>query len=338
MTGLKYHFIKFPSSDVLLNQKELLSSAKTVATIPSRMTTCFSYYHTFGMTEKYLIMIEQPWVANSMKLAASKLKGSTFYECLDWCPQEKNLFHIVSKDTGKPILEGKFKLISQHSFFFLNFINCYEDGGDGIVIDLIGYDSPEILDQLFLKKLRQGKLEVKDKSKIMRFVIPLKMKEEGFEGNLVSAQNSATALLDKKNIVLTPHLVTDQQGCEHPSINRLLTGRKTDFAYVIGWMESVNRGFFANALTKVHLNTGECVAWRGDEFCHPMEAVFIPRCEDSSVETGEDDGLVVASVTDVRQDHKDFLVFLDARNMAEVARVSFDEGLPFGSHGYLGQY
>ena len=38
-----------------------------------RMTTCFSYYHTFGLTENYLIMIEQPWVANSLKLIASKV-------------------------------------------------------------------------------------------------------------------------------------------------------------------------------------------------------------------------------------------------------------------------
>ena len=31
---------------------------------------------------------------------------------------------------------------------------------------------PNILDQLFLDKLRSGKLDVKDKSKVMRFVIP----------------------------------------------------------------------------------------------------------------------------------------------------------------------
>jgi hypothetical protein len=39
------------------------------------MKTCFSYYHTFGLTENYLLMIEQPWVANSLKLIASKVKG-----------------------------------------------------------------------------------------------------------------------------------------------------------------------------------------------------------------------------------------------------------------------
>ena len=159
---------------MVLNQKELLSSARVVASIPSRMTTCFSYYHSFGMTENYLVMIEQPWVANSIKLAASKLKGSTFYECLDWCPKEKNLFHIYSKHTGKPILSSaKLKIMSSSSFFFLNFINCFEDHDENvIVIDLIAYDSPNILDQLFLDKLRSGKFDVKDKSKVLRFVVP----------------------------------------------------------------------------------------------------------------------------------------------------------------------
>jgi carotenoid cleavage dioxygenase-like enzyme len=37
------------------------------------MKTCFSYYHTFGLTENYLLMIEQPWVANSLKLIASRV-------------------------------------------------------------------------------------------------------------------------------------------------------------------------------------------------------------------------------------------------------------------------
>ena len=64
--GLKYHFIKFPPSEKELEIKELLSSASFVATLSSRMTTCFSYYHSFSMTENYLIMIEQPWVSKTI--------------------------------------------------------------------------------------------------------------------------------------------------------------------------------------------------------------------------------------------------------------------------------
>ncbi len=51
--------------------------------------------------------------------------------------------------------------------------------------------------------------------------------------------------------------------------------------------------------------------------------------------SSEDDGLIVASVTDVRDDVKDFLLFIDARNMTEVARASFDEQIPLSSHACL---
>jgi hypothetical protein len=39
----------------------------------------------------------------------------------------------------------------------------------------------------------------------------------------------------------------------------------------------VNRGHFANSVTKIDMDTGETVAWRGDNFTHPAEAVFIPN-------------------------------------------------------------
>ena len=64
------------------------------------MKTCFSYYHSFGMSAKYLVLIEQPWVANSLKLISSRVKGLALKDCLEWCPEEKNLFHIVEKETG----------------------------------------------------------------------------------------------------------------------------------------------------------------------------------------------------------------------------------------------
>ena len=102
-------------------------------------------------------------------------------------------------------------------------------------------------------------------------------------------------------------------------------------------MESVNRGLFANALSKINMETGEITAWRGSEFCHPAEAIFVPRTGELD-DSPEDDGLVVASVTDVREDQRDFLLFLDARNMTEIGRVNFDESLPFGSHGYSSKY
>lgn len=50
--------------------------------------------------------------------------------------------------------------------------------------------------------------------------------------------------------------------------------------------------------------------------------------------TREDDGILVTTVTDVRPAERDFLLFLDARNMSEVARANFDVDIACGNHGF----
>lgn len=324
LTGIKYHILKFPASDSQY-PKEILSSAQTVATLPSRMKTYFSYYHSFGMSDNYFVFIEQPWVANSLKLISSKIKGISFMECLEWMPEESNQFHVIERSTGNR-LELTFK--SKNPFFFLNHINTFEDDCGNLIVDLLTYDSPDILHQMSLEKLKAGKFEIKDESRIQRYVLPLK-------GDFVSSYGAASANKEGDTTWLTPHEVMAETGCEHPSLNPQFRGRKYKFAYVIGWINSVNRGFFANAITKVNMDTGESISWKEEEFCHPAEAMFLARPtnpEEGRSSAEEDDGIIMASVTDVRSDHKDFVVFLDARNMTEVARANFDDTIAFASH------
>ena len=100
---------------------------------------------------------------------------------------------------------------------------------------------------------------------------------------------------------------------------------------------SLNRECLPNskALSKINMETGEIITWTtGNGFCHPAEALFIPRTKELD-DNPEDDGLIVATVTDVREDHKDFFVFLEASTMTEIARVNFKESIPFTSHAYL---
>ena len=66
---------------------------------------------------------------------------------------------------------------------------------------------------------------------------------------------TASAILNKKKIILNPHMVCLERGCEHPSINRKFQGRTYKFSYVIGWMESVNGGPFANGTFSVVANS-----------------------------------------------------------------------------------
>lgn len=78
-------------------------------------------------------------------------------------------FYVVEKASGKVI---KTKYFSNNPFFFLNFINVFEED-DCLVVDVLGYDSPDLLDNLDLEKLRTGKFAPKDESRFLRYVLPL---------------------------------------------------------------------------------------------------------------------------------------------------------------------
>ena len=69
-----------------------LSKMTILATIPSSWKVNFSYYHSFGMSENYLVFIEQPMMVNSMKLIASQIKGKCMHECMTWNPEEQVMY------------------------------------------------------------------------------------------------------------------------------------------------------------------------------------------------------------------------------------------------------
>ena len=125
MTGLKFNVIRIPSKG--FSSKEMMKSSKTIASIPSRWSTGLAYNHSFGITENYIIFIEQPYVVSFSKVAGSVMKGgSAFKDWLEWRPEEKNRFVIIEK-TGKIV---KTEYYSNDSFFFLHFINCYEEDNE----------------------------------------------------------------------------------------------------------------------------------------------------------------------------------------------------------------
>jgi carotenoid cleavage dioxygenase-like enzyme len=71
--------------------------------------------------------------------------------------------------------------------------------------------------QMYLSKLRENKFDVKDPSKLLRYIIP------------ISASSPS-----KEKIVLDPITVCPEVGCEHPSINPEFRGKPYKYAYVTG--------------------------------------------------------------------------------------------------------
>ncbi|GFS43811.1 beta,beta-carotene 15,15'-dioxygenase, partial [Nephila pilipes] len=169
MTGLRYHILKMsPFSHHSLKEKGF-ERASILTSISSTNKTSFSYYHSFGVTENYILFLEQPLLVNTVRMAASGIKGYSLKECFDWNPSQKTRFHLIDRVSGHEI---KTKYQSE-AFFFFHHINTYEEDGH-VVADIQAFPDPEVLDKFYLSKLRLGEFAVSCEPVFTRFVLPLK--------------------------------------------------------------------------------------------------------------------------------------------------------------------
>ncbi|GFV47804.1 beta,beta-carotene 15,15'-dioxygenase [Trichonephila clavipes] len=166
MTGMKYHIFKTPPKGD--EGQSALESTTILSTISSSYTTCLSYYHSFGLSENYILLVEQPYLLNTLRMATSGIVGYCFNDLLDWYPDEKVIFRLMDRETG---IEIETKYVT-NAFFFFHHINTYEEDGH-LVTDLITYADSNVLDCLFLDQMRLGKLPNTVLGGFTRFVLPL---------------------------------------------------------------------------------------------------------------------------------------------------------------------
>jgi beta,beta-carotene 9',10'-dioxygenase len=105
------------------------------------------YVHSFGLTERYLVLAEGPFVVDPLRLATS---GRPYIENYRWEPERGARFLVVERDGGA--LRGTYET---EAFFTFHHINAFERDGE-LVVDLCAYDDPSIIDALYLDRLRAG--------------------------------------------------------------------------------------------------------------------------------------------------------------------------------------
>ncbi|XP_067003223.2 beta,beta-carotene 15,15'-dioxygenase [Anabrus simplex] len=322
-TGGKYHVVKLPPAGSG-KAEDGIRKASILTDIPSSWSSGVSYYHSFGMSEKYIVFIEQPLILNLVKLLSIQVKGRSLRECMDWHPEECNRFIVVDKKTGK-IVPLKYR--SKKPFFVFHHINTYEED-DQLVVDVIAMDSPDIVDQLFLEKLRNSDYHPKDMAIGRRFILPLPSQNGNMVNNhnLVTLDSEVTAEKTGKIIHLTPRDLSSQPGYELPVINKQYFGKKYRYYYSVGMYDP---GEFRNSVLKVDAETGETKTWKENEYTYPGEPQFVSR--PGAVD--EDDGVLLTAVTDVRKEHPDFLLVLNAEDLTEIARAEVNVHIPNVLHG-----
>lgn len=108
-----------------------------------------SYMHSFGLTERYLVLAEFPFVVKPLRLASGR---RPYIENYRWKPERGTRITLIEREGGDAI--GPF---ITDPFFCFHHINAFEDPGAGeVVIDMAVYPDASVIQRLYLDKLRSG--------------------------------------------------------------------------------------------------------------------------------------------------------------------------------------
>ena len=182
------------------------------------------YVHSFGLSERYLILAEGPFVVDPLRLATS---GRPYIENYRWEPERGARFLVMERESGA--LRGVYET---DAFFTFHHINAF-DRGDELVVDLCAYDDASVIDALYLDRMRAG--EPIPPARPRRYVIGLD------RGTVTSEELADTDL-------------------ELPRINyRRHNGRP--YRYVYGGAVTDQ---FLGRIVKIDVERGESSSWEED--------------------------------------------------------------------------
>jgi beta,beta-carotene 9',10'-dioxygenase len=252
-----------------------------------------AYMHSFGMTERYVVLAEFSLFFSPIGLA---LKRQPYIRNARWKPERGVRFLLIDKHDGKLV-----STCQAEAFFAFHHINAFEQDGQ-VIVDVAAYPDTTIIDALFLNRLRQPSGGCIPAGELRRYHLPLGGAHAEYE------------------------LLSDE-GIDLPRINyRLANTRDYRFAYGVG-IRKDRPDDFLDQLVKVDVRERTSRVWHEDG-CYPGEPVFVA----APSAAGEEDGVVLSLVLDANNDSS-FLLVLAAGSFEEVARAEVPHRIPFGLHG-----
>jgi len=305
-----YEFIRIPA--VSEKGSGALDGIEVVASLP--YTGNPSYYHCFGMTERFFIFIE-----SSMKLQSYfeskrwnevvlKLLNKTHADLMKFMPNEKSRFRVVDRKSGDVVA-----VYSVDPFFCFHQVNAYEAKNDEIVLDSCMYPDASVIDNLYLNEIRSGKMFDAFPAQLRRYRLPL----GGIDRGPLETE------LERNEAGFDYELI--HPSFEMPKINYdSYNGKMYRYTYGLG-NSMIRRGL--TTLLKIDVDSKEYLEWQ-EEDCYPSEPVFIasPNARE------EDDGVLISAVLGLYS-KQSFLLFLDGKSMKEIARGSVPSKLIPLFHG-----
>jgi beta,beta-carotene 9',10'-dioxygenase len=245
-----------------------------------------AYMHSFGLSERWLVLAEFPLVVNPISIP---LSGRPYIENYRWKPELGTRITLIDRNSGEAT--GPFET---DAFFSFHHANAYEENGS-VVVDACTYGNAEIIEDLYLDRLRDGKY-------------------------------AARAELRRFRIDLSSRQVTSERLAEGLELPRINYGHHNERPYRYVWGVDNESGWL-DQIVKTDIETGTTSAWSEDG-CSPGEPVFVAAPGSGA----EDDGALLSVVFDSRSG-RSFMLVLDAADLSELARAEAPHHIPYGFHG-----
>lgn len=348
-SGPAYNIIYFPRGE------NMFDNARVVAEIPSRWKLHPSYMHTFGITENFFVIVEQPLTVSVPAVLKSHITNEPMISCLKWFPDKMTYIYLIDRESGE--LKHTFH---SEAFFYLHIINQFEKE-DHVVLDICCYRDPEMLNCMYIDAMKNMQNNP-DYAKMfrgrsLRFVLPLNKPSkpksltslkiyfskslddsgdtDSTSNNLVKLEGSEAAAFSMPDgSIFCKSEILCSLGCETPRINYDRNfGSEYQYFYAISSdVDLENPG----TLIKVDIYNKNSLTWCENN-CYPSEPIFVPSPDLSS----EDDGVILASMVWGKGDeNRTGLLVLDARTMTELGRCEFSElpgPVPKCLHGWFAE-
>jgi len=194
-----------------------------------------AYMHSFGMTERYIVLVEFPLRVRPLDLLLSR---KPFIENFRWKPDQGSRFWLIRKEDGRAAASHG------DSFFSFHHVNAFESGKE-VLLDIAAYTNASIIESFYLDKIRDS-VDLPP-GELRRYRI---------------RPGSDHCTYD----VLSPVYA------EFPRINyRHFNGRA--YRYVFGAGSRRPRNFI-DQIVKVDIENGTSRGWF-EEACYPGEPVFV---------------------------------------------------------------
>uniref|UniRef100_A0A182JI63 Uncharacterized protein n=1 Tax=Anopheles atroparvus TaxID=41427 RepID=A0A182JI63_ANOAO len=164
-TGPAYTIICFPHGP------GMFENARIVASVPARWKFHPGYMHTFGITENYFVVVEQPLSVSVPTMVVSQLRNRPMAAALKWFASQQTYIYLLDRDTGE--LRHTYH---SDAFFYLHIINQYEQEGH-VVLDICCYKDPAMLNCMYVDTMRNMQnnpdYATMFRGRPLRFVLPL---------------------------------------------------------------------------------------------------------------------------------------------------------------------